>query len=122
MTAHVLTLDEIEPHDPTLAGGKAANVAELRRAGLRVPAGFVVTTDAYRAFMKAGKLQAHILALARDATTGDPASVHSASQAIRRLFDQALLPQSVIDAISQAYRDLSQNQASSSDPPAARVR
>jgi len=37
MTTYVLTLDEIEPHAPTLAGGKAANVAELRRAGLRVP-------------------------------------------------------------------------------------
>jgi pyruvate,water dikinase len=119
MTAYILTLDEIEPHDPTLAGGKAANVAELRRAGLRVPAGFVVTTAAYRAFVEADNLQARILALAREARADDPASVHNASQAIRRLFDQALPPQSVIDAISEAYRDLSQNQTSASDslPP-----
>ena len=32
-------------------------MAELRRAGLRVPAGFVVTTEAYRAFCQANDLE-----------------------------------------------------------------
>ena len=36
-----------------LAGGKAMNLAELVRAGFPVPPGFIITTDAYRAFVLA---------------------------------------------------------------------
>ncbi|WP_409343282.1 pyruvate, phosphate dikinase [Paenibacillus sp. MBLB4367] len=36
-------------------GGKGANLAEMTRAGLPVPPGFTVTTDACRAFYAAGK-------------------------------------------------------------------
>ena len=35
-------------HDVALVGGKAVGLGELMRAGLPVPAGFAVTTDAYR--------------------------------------------------------------------------
>lgn len=45
----VLVLSEVGRGDVALAGGKGANLGELIRAGLPVPPGFVVTTDAYRA-------------------------------------------------------------------------
>lgn len=35
------------------AGGKGANLASLARAGFEVPPGFIVTTDAYRAYVDA---------------------------------------------------------------------
>ena len=35
------------------AGGKGANLARLTRAGFPVPRGFIVSTDAYRAFVEA---------------------------------------------------------------------
>ena len=41
-------LDRVRATDIALAGGKGANLGELMAAGLPVPAGFVVTTDAYR--------------------------------------------------------------------------
>ena len=41
-------LDRVRATDVALAGGKGANLGELMAAGLPVPAGFVVTTDAYR--------------------------------------------------------------------------
>ena len=37
--------------DPERLGGKGANLARLASAGFPVPFGFVVTTDAYRAFI-----------------------------------------------------------------------
>ncbi len=37
-----------------LLGGKGANLAEMARIGLPVPPGFIVTTDACNAFLKAG--------------------------------------------------------------------
>ena len=41
--------DELGSSDIDQAGGKGANLGELTRAGLSVPAGFVVVTGAYRA-------------------------------------------------------------------------
>ncbi|MCF6468164.1 pyruvate, phosphate dikinase [Nonomuraea sp. MG754425] len=46
----VLPLDDIGA-DLATAGGKGASLARMARAGLPVPGGFHVTTDAYRAFV-----------------------------------------------------------------------
>ena len=45
----VLPLDQVGREDLGRAGGKGANLGELLRAGVRVPDGFVVTTQAYAA-------------------------------------------------------------------------
>lgn len=42
----VTTLDDIEPADAARVGGKAFNCARLKRAGIAVPDGIVLTTDA----------------------------------------------------------------------------
>ncbi|HEX8850639.1 MAG TPA: rifamycin-inactivating phosphotransferase [Gemmatimonadaceae bacterium] len=48
MGRYVLALDEIDRTQLARAGGKAANLGELSRIdGVRVPAGFCVTTDAF---------------------------------------------------------------------------
>ena len=39
-----------------LAGGKGTNLVRLTRAGFDVPRGFIVSTNAYREFVKANKL------------------------------------------------------------------
>ena len=51
MEPYVLSLDQIEAEDARLVGWKALRLGELLRAGLRVPAGFCVTTAAYRLFL-----------------------------------------------------------------------
>jgi rifampicin phosphotransferase len=51
---YVLGLEEIDKTQVTLVGGKGAQLGELARiAGIRVPAGFCVTTDAFRPIMTA---------------------------------------------------------------------
>jgi pyruvate,water dikinase len=52
-TRYMVELNGIDATDPALAGGKAASLASLSRAGFRVPGGLVVTTDAYRAHVAA---------------------------------------------------------------------
>lgn len=42
--------------NPELLGNKGANLAEMTRLGLPVPPGFTLTTDAWRAFKKEGRL------------------------------------------------------------------
>lgn len=48
MQPYVLKLKEIRAEDGELVGGKARRLADLIRAGLPVPDGFVITTEAYR--------------------------------------------------------------------------
>lgn len=50
----VLGFDEGEAGMRDLLGGKGANLAEMTRMGLPVPPGFTVTTEACRAFLRAG--------------------------------------------------------------------
>ncbi|USX48182.1 PEP/pyruvate-binding domain-containing protein [Lentzea sp. HUAS12] len=69
-------------------GGKAANLGELTRAGLPVPQGFCVTTDAYRAVVQAGDLAG---------TTPDNA---------RRTVLETPVPQEIRDAVVAGYREL----------------
>ena len=75
---------ELGSSDIDQAGGKAANLGELTRAGLPVPPGFVVVTAAYRAYVAEHQLEEKITALA--APSDDPAGYDDASAQIRALF------------------------------------
>jgi len=79
----VLALDQVTAEDGPRVGSKALRLSELQWAGLRVPPGFVVTTEAYRAFVAANDLE------------------KAADWADR--FAQAEIPGSVVDAIVEAY-------------------
>ena len=50
--AYVLGLEEVDKTQVAVVGGKGAHLGELSRIkGVRVPAGFCVTTDAFRRIM-----------------------------------------------------------------------
>jgi len=82
--------------DVALVGGKAANLGELLRAGLPVPAGFVVTTAAYAAAAARSGL-AELLS--------DPAGLPPPS-ALRAAILAADVPAPTRDAITAAYLGL----------------
>ncbi|MSP12027.1 MAG: phosphoenolpyruvate synthase [Chloroflexi bacterium] len=84
------------------AGGKGANLAELSRAGFRVPDGFLVTTTAYQEFVQQNGLQAQILDLAAGAGN-DPQALEECSAKIRQLFEQGNIPGQVRANIVAAY-------------------
>ena len=75
-------------------GGKGANLITMHRAGLNVPPGFCVTTDAYRAA---------VAPIAEDI-------IHEAagtnSHAARELILKQEVPRAVRDAVVEAYRAL----------------
>jgi Phosphoenolpyruvate synthase/pyruvate phosphate dikinase len=48
--------------DVPTVGGKGANLGEMTAAGLPVPAGFILTIDAYRQFYESNELRARIAA------------------------------------------------------------
>ena len=52
---YVYDFDEEAPGGRELLGGKGVGLAEMTALGIPVPGGFTVTTDACRAYMRAGK-------------------------------------------------------------------
>jgi pyruvate,water dikinase len=92
--------------DLPLAGGKGANLGAMVQAGLPVPAGFVVLTHAYRAFVAQAGIQAEIERLAAAADPDSQASLDATSAQIRTLFDRNPVPQNIAEAITEAYTKL----------------
>ena len=99
-----------------VAGGKGASLACLVQAGLPVPAGFHVTTEAYRQFVAENGLQMRILQALEPVAATDPASLNTASQAIERLFLAGQMPDAVAATVLAAYSRLP------GDEPAVAVR
>ncbi len=75
-----------------LVGGKGTNLARLFQAGLPVPDGFLVTTQAYRDFVSDNGLEERILAALPPLDCLDPARLEMASQQIRAMFSAGSLP------------------------------
>ncbi len=93
-------------------GGKGASLARLVNAGLPVPDGFHVTTEAYKKFVAENNLQSRILAALYAVDVSQPATLETAARTIGDLFANAPMPQEIADAITRAYTDLGNLQLS----------
>ncbi|MFO7696325.1 MAG: PEP/pyruvate-binding domain-containing protein, partial [Anaerolineae bacterium] len=92
--------------DLETVGGKGMSLARLANAGLPVPGGFHVTTEAYRRFVDENELEPAITTALASVDAGRPETLEAASQAIARLFAAAPLPGEVAHAIVHAYAAL----------------
>lgn len=92
-------------------GGKGASLARLVSAGLPVPAGFQITTAAYRLFVEVNDLQDQILAFVSSATPDQPAVLEESASRIGKLFAQSAIPDELAEAIRQAYAGLDKGEA-----------
>ena len=89
-----------------VAGGKGANLGVLARAGLPVPAAFVIATDAYHHFVRVNRLQDWAARAAAGAAGDACGSIDDVSAAIRARFADAPMPVEIADAIGAAYDGL----------------
>ena len=92
--------------DRTLVGGKGASLGELTGAGIRVPPGFVVTTEAFEAALAAIDPDAAIRAQIEHLDPADLARMSAAADTIRERFVSAVLPAAITAAVSAAYQVL----------------
>jgi pyruvate,water dikinase len=107
LRASSLTLNLDSP-EATLdrVGGKGASLARMLAAGLPVPPGFHITTDAYRRFVEENHLGGEILSAVAQAQANDPATLDRASEQIQSLIAQAAIPGEIAGAIILKYREL----------------
>ena len=103
---YIRNFTETGKDDVMTVGGKGANLGELTRAGLPVPAGFVVTAQAYRYFLESSGLKEKTEELLRGAQT--EAELLSAASAIRKAIRTAEFPEDLEQEIRKAYRGLSE--------------
>jgi rifampicin phosphotransferase len=100
-----LPFDAIDRAMLPIAGGKAANLGELIRAGLPIPPGFCVTTAAYELVAEGAGLDPTLNALA-EARPEDTARLAELATTARAALLAASVPPTVAEAITQAYRAL----------------
>jgi pyruvate,water dikinase len=97
-----------------LVGGKGASLARMAAAGLPVPPGFQITTQAYRRFVSENRLADAILSAAAQASAADPTTLERASLQIQSLFAQSTIPEEVAALIEKSYSELGKD-----SPPVA---
>ena len=86
-----------------VAGGKALNLARLTRAGFAVPAGFIISTDAYREFVSANRWLPAILSGAEALSAEDASALERTSTQIRVAFSAGKMSEDLEAAIRAAY-------------------
>ncbi|MFE3638551.1 rifamycin-inactivating phosphotransferase [Streptomyces sp. NPDC059168] len=100
---YVLDLREVDEKQVGAVGGKGANLGRLSRvAGLRVPDGFCVTTEAFRRIMaQAPSIEARLEELSRVPLDDRPA-IRTLSARIRRSIEDVAVPGDVAAQIAGA--------------------
>jgi pyruvate,water dikinase len=100
----VLWLGECTVDCAPLVGGKATGLGALLSEGLEVPAGFVVTTAAYREHVEHNRLAADLARLLAACKTFE--TQQRASEEIRALFDASRPTAALEDTVRAAHATL----------------
>ncbi|MFP3346332.1 MAG: pyruvate, water dikinase [Sulfolobaceae archaeon] len=98
----ILDLKSIRKDMLSVAGGKGANLGELIAFGIRVPPGFVITSNAYKYFIEYNNLKEKIKEVLEKESDEE-----SASEKIRSLILSALVPKDLEESIYKGYDSLS---------------
>src|SRR6476469_6019087 len=109
MTTYTLPLAACRRSDAPRVGGKAVGLGEMIEHGLPVPAGFAITTDAYRSAVAAAGLTDQIDALLTGLAPGDDTTDVAAK--IQGLFTDAMLTGELAAAVDRSYAPLGEGNA-----------
>src|SRR5262245_56474869 len=112
MGGYVLGFEEIDQAQVAVAGGKGAHLGELSRIeGIRVPAGFCVTTDAFqRITAEAPSIHDQLDRLSRLKPDGREA-IRTLSAEVRRTLEGVTIPGDLAAAITRPLARLGEQGA-----------
>ncbi|SRR5579875_481703 len=103
---HVSWFHEVGLDDRPHVGGKGGSLGELERAGIAVPPGFVVRTQAFERFVGALERDFPVRARVAALEPGDLDAVTACSQALRARVESAPLPADLRAEIAAAHATL----------------
>lgn len=106
-TSPILWFKDIDKDDIPFVGGKGANLGEMVTANFPVPNGFVITAQAYFAFLKEHNLTLKINHLLQTIDHNRPDSLQQVSSHIKKLIIGSKMGDELAQSIFKAYRELS---------------
>lgn len=115
---YVLWFNDFVPDRRGVIGGKNASLCEMIGAGLRVPPGFSVTTDAFDTMRADTGLRRRVNDLIATADFNDPAGLRGIAAEVRSLIEAAPIDPEVDASVRAAYRELC-SRCSTEDIPVA---
>src|SRR5450755_4564021 len=112
MGRDVVDLQEIDQTQVALAGGKGASLGELSRVeGIRVPAGFCVTTDAFRGILALAPSIVDRLDRLSRVEPDDREAIRALSAELRRAVGGVAIPEPLASAITRSLARLGRHAA-----------
>src|SRR5437879_13283998 len=112
MGSYVVGFHESDQTQVAIVGGKGAHLGELSRIeGIRVPAGFCVTTDAFRRIMAEAPSIDDRLDRLSLLNPDDREGVRTLSAEIRRTLEGIAIPDDLAAAITLALAELGERAA-----------
>ncbi len=118
MANYISWFPEIGLEDRPKVGGKGGSLGELNRAGIQVPPGFIVRTEAFEGFIDALERRAPLRARVEGLAADDLEGMGAVSRELRTRIEDAPLHADLQQEIREAYAHL----GGSGSPPAVAVR
>ena len=103
---YVRLLDDLSEKDARMVGVSGSNLGELRRKGLPVSDGFVVTTNAFQAFTRSCGLEKNVGWFAEHAKADDAMERDRYSRMVETIMQTSKIPDDVKEAILVQYWEL----------------
>jgi pyruvate, water dikinase len=100
---YISWFDDIGLVDRPRVGGKGASLGELQRAGIQVPPGFVVRTEAFEEFIQALEQSSPVRACVEGLAAQELDGMGAVSRELRARIEAAPLPADLQQAIRDAY-------------------
>ena len=108
MDEQIVWIDKVDPETAVaVAGSKIGRLAELHRAGLRVPQGFAVTVEAYRRHCLTSGLDERVNAVIRGlGRAPEQPAMERAAARLRELFERTPVAEDLAAEVAAAYEQL----------------
>lgn len=106
MSTYIKKFKEISKESVEEAGGKGASLGEMTGAGILVPPGFVVVSEAFEEFLKETDLNVELDAILDNVNHEVVHEVDDASEKIKALIMGKEMPQEIADEVFASFKEL----------------
>ena len=100
------TFSSLSKGDAAIAGGKGASLGEMMQAGIPVPPGFVVLSEAFERFAQDSDLTQEIDAVLDTVDINATHTVEEASVKIQAMILDKEIPKDIADEVMSAFKEL----------------
>ena len=101
-----LPFSKISRKDIQIVGGKGANLGEMIKVGIQIPAGFIVTSSTFENFIKKARIENKIEEIIKKIEINNSGSIKKASNNIKKLILKSKIAEDIEKDILDAFNKL----------------